>query len=88
MTISISGEIHTLLQEELATGQYQSTDDVLLTAVRLLRERTQKLDHLRKEIEPALARLDRGEGIPLDVAAIKAEARLCLESPPSAGSPR
>lgn len=75
MTVQITGELQTLIQQEFATGQYGSQDEVLVRAVRLLRERREKLDGLRQEIEPALARLDRGEGIPLDMEAIKAEAR-------------
>ena len=75
MTISISGELQTLVQQELATGQYQSTDEILLAAVRLLHDRNRKLNELRLEIQPALERLDRGEGQPLDMNAIKAEAR-------------
>ena len=75
MTISITGEIQTLIQQEFATGHYQTTDEVLLAAVRLLSERRENIDRLRREIEPSLARLDRGEGEPLDMEAIKAEAR-------------
>jgi len=52
---------------------------VLLTAVRLLSERNKKLADLRQGILPALQRLDRGEGLPLDMEAIKVEARACFE---------
>ena len=75
MTVQITGELQTLIQQEIASGQYGSQDEVLVQAMRLLRDRREKLDRLRQEIEPALARLDRGEGIPLDMEAIKAEAR-------------
>ena len=75
MTIAISSELEALLQQELATGQYHTADDVLMAAVRLLRDRSQKLADLRSEIQPALDRLDRGEGEQLDMDAIKAEAR-------------
>ena len=79
MSITISGELQSLVQQELATGQYQSTDEILLAAVRLLRERNNKLDVLRRDIQPALERLNRGEGEPLDMDAIKAEARASFE---------
>ncbi|MCI0362001.1 MAG: type II toxin-antitoxin system ParD family antitoxin [Planctomycetaceae bacterium] len=75
MTIAISGELQSLVQQQLATGQYGSADDVLLAGVRLLRERNERLADLRREIIPALERLDRGEGKPLDMEAIKREAR-------------
>jgi antitoxin ParD1/3/4 len=79
MTIAISGELQTLVQQELASGQYGSADDVLLAAVRLLHERNERLAELRREILPALERLDRGEGKPLDMDAIKREARARFE---------
>ena len=79
MTISISGELQSLVQQELATGQYHTADEVLLAAVRLLGERREKLAKLRREIQPALERLDRGEGERLDMEAIKAEARRRFE---------
>ena len=83
MTVSISGELQSLVQQELATGQYGTTDDVLLAAVRLLRERRQRIDELRREIQPALERLDRGEGDSVDMEEVKAEARRRFKAPPS-----
>jgi putative addiction module CopG family antidote len=80
MTIQITGELQSLIQQEFATGQYHSQDDVLTKAVRLLRDRREKLEQLRKDIEPALARLDQGLGEPLDMEAIKAEARRTFEA--------
>lgn len=35
-------------------------------AIRLLEERQRRIEELRREIQPALERLDRGEGIELD----------------------
>jgi putative addiction module CopG family antidote len=86
MTISISGELDAMLQQELATGQYNSKDEVLLAAVRLLRDRSSRLAALRQEIQPALERLDRGEGEPLDMAAVKAEARRTYEQAKSSSN--
>lgn len=79
MTLQVSGELQSLIQHEIATGQYHSQDEVLTQAVRLLRDRREKLDQLRTEIEPALARLDAGQGEHFDLEAIKAEARQRLE---------
>ncbi len=52
-----------------------SLDDFWNREAKLLPEDQATLDRLRQEIEPALARLDRGEGVSLDMEAIKAEAR-------------
>lgn len=81
MSLTISSEVQQLVEQEFASGQYQSADDVLLEAVWLLRDRNEQLrkrdeqiEQLRREILPALESLDRGEGRPFDMARIKAEA--------------
>jgi antitoxin ParD1/3/4 len=79
MTISVSPELQSLVEQQLATGQFESTDALLRAALELLQERNRRVDELRQEILPALERLDRGEGIPLDMEAIKAEARAKFE---------
>jgi putative addiction module CopG family antidote len=79
MTISVSPELVTLVEQQLATGQFESTDAVLRAALELLQERNRRVVELRKEILPALERLNRGEGMPLDMEAIKAEARANFE---------
>jgi antitoxin ParD1/3/4 len=48
------------VEQELATGKYQTEADLVCEAVRLLREREQRLSDLRQEILPALAQLDQG----------------------------
>lgn len=79
MTIALTGELNALVEQEMATGHYSSPGEVLLAAVRLLHERREKLATLRQEIVPALERFDRGEGLPLDMEAIKSEARRRFE---------
>ncbi len=79
MTISVSPELQSLVEEQLATGQFESTDAVLRAALELLQERSRRVDELRRAILPAVERLDRGEGKPLDMEAIKAEARAKYE---------
>jgi antitoxin ParD1/3/4 len=79
MSITVSAEVHSLVQEELACGQYASADELLLAAIQLLHDRNTKLAALREAIQPALERLDRGEGWPLDMESIKTEARRRFE---------
>jgi antitoxin ParD1/3/4 len=86
MSITVSPEVNSLVQQELASGQYSSADELLLAAVRLLHERNKKLADLRAAILPALERLDRGEGKPLDMEAIKAEARRRFDESTSRGT--
>jgi Arc/MetJ-type ribon-helix-helix transcriptional regulator len=55
-------ELDRLIQEELATGEYASADDVLLAALQALRER----DEAVAGIQAGLADLDSGRVRPLD----------------------
>jgi antitoxin ParD1/3/4 len=75
----MSAEVESLIQREYASGMYQSTDDLLVEAVLLLRDRNERLQGLRKAIVPSLERLDRGQGRPLDIESIKAEGRRRLD---------
>jgi antitoxin ParD1/3/4 len=75
MTTTLSPELKQLIRQEMARGWYASENDLLMAAVQLLSERREQLDALRREIQPALDRLDRGEGTPLNIEAIKAKAR-------------
>jgi Arc/MetJ-type ribon-helix-helix transcriptional regulator len=81
MSISLSRAAQSLLDQELATGYYQSADDLILEAMWLLRDRTDRLESLRQQLRPAIERLDRGEGQLVDMDAIKAEARRQFHSP-------
>jgi antitoxin ParD1/3/4 len=59
-------DLERLVQQELATGKYKSEDEVLLEAMRLLRDRETHLQQFRKNLRARLDRLDRGEGTELD----------------------
>ena len=79
MNISLTPELEGLVEERVRSGLYASASEVVREALRLLQQREQdreaKLTDLRRELAPALAEFERGEGAPLDMAAIKAEAR-------------
>ena len=59
-------ELQQLLHEGLASGRYQSEEEMLLEAVRLLRQRDTDLDGFKQNLKTRLARLERGEGIELE----------------------
>jgi len=63
---SFSPELRQLVQEELATGEFASEDELLLQAVRLLADRNRRRQELRRELQVGRDQLDRGEGIELD----------------------
>ena len=66
MSYPFRPELQRLLQEGLATGNYQSEDEMLLEAVRLLRQRDTDLERFRKNLKTRLQGLERGEGIELE----------------------
>ena len=66
MSYSFPPELQRLLHEGIAAGDYQSEDEMLLEAVRLLRQRDADLARFKRDLQTRLDRLDRGEGIVLD----------------------
>lgn len=66
MTVEIPADLQEFVHQVIADGSYKSAADVVSQAIRLLEERRRRIDELRREIQPALDRLDRGEGIELD----------------------
>ncbi len=66
MSYAFPPELHSLVQLELTKGIYQSEDDVLLTAVRLLHEQELNEEQFRANLKVRLDRLDRGEGLYFD----------------------
>lgn len=66
MANGFSLELQHLIQAELAAGHYDSDEELLLEAVRLLTERNRRRQVLRRELQIGREQLDRGEGIELD----------------------
>lgn len=75
MTVEIPPELEQYVQQELAKGEYRSEDELILDAVRVLRELKTRHEKLRQDVQAAVAQSDRGESEPLDIEAIKAEGR-------------
>lgn len=73
----LSSENERFIEQAVSVGMYQNRDDALDRAVELLRIRQQ----LVCDVNEGIAQLERGEGMPLDMAAIKAAVRHQLETP-------
>jgi antitoxin ParD1/3/4 len=67
-----SSEVQNLLDQHLATGLYQSADQLLLTALRVLGERNERLEMLRREVQIGRDQLNRGEFTVYDEASLRA----------------
>lgn len=76
--MTFTGELRMLVQRRMSLGTYHSERELLLEAVKLLDERDKRIAQLRVDLQPAIDRLDRGEGRPLDVEQIKMEGRQML----------
>ncbi len=63
---SFSPELRQLVQEQFASGEYSSKEELLLEAVRLLADRNRGRQALRRDLQVGRQQLDRGEGIELD----------------------
>ncbi|MBU4272025.1 MAG: type II toxin-antitoxin system ParD family antitoxin [Planctomycetes bacterium] len=65
MTVEIPSEFQRFVNQVIDGGSYTTESEVVGDALRLLQQRRQRIEELRREIQPALDQLDRGEGIEL-----------------------
>ncbi len=67
MNISLKPEQEQFVQEQLAQGQYQSADEVVAKALKLLQQKQQEYEawkeDVRAKVDEAVASLERGEGL-------------------------
>ncbi|MBH8572834.1 type II toxin-antitoxin system ParD family antitoxin [Nostocaceae cyanobacterium CENA369] len=67
MSITLSPEQEQIIQILLATGKFNSVDEVIQTALRLLEEETRSyqgwLEETRTKIDEGIASLEKGERI-------------------------
>jgi len=63
---SLPPDLEQFVLDQLATGKYQSSSEVLCDAVRLLREREVRREVPQNEIDRGIAQLDSGEFVELD----------------------
>jgi len=60
---TIPAEFEPAIREAIASGRYRSEEDILTAALRIWREREERLDALRAELQIGIDQLDRGEAI-------------------------
>lgn len=67
MNISLTPEQEQFIQEKLNSGKYETADELISEAFRLLEERDKHyekwVEETRKKVGVGIAQLDRGEGI-------------------------
>ncbi len=74
-SVSLPSDLAAYLAEEVASGRYTDTNDLMVEAIRLHRELRDQYEELRGRVQEAVAQADRGELRPVDFEAIKAEGR-------------
>lgn len=79
MKVQLTGEIERFVKEQVSSGEFESEEDVVRAGLRLLDEYQRRLTELRDEVRVGIGELDRGEGVPLDIEAIKRQVRASLE---------
>jgi antitoxin ParD1/3/4 len=72
MSITLKPEQQQFIQQQIALGRFESVEEVLEKALQLLSSQYLEYDawveDTRAKIDEAQLEIDRGEGIPLDIA--------------------
>jgi antitoxin ParD1/3/4 len=65
MNISLNTELEQFIQSQVANGNYNSTEEVIIAGIKLLEERESiykgRFEELRQEIMIGIKQLERGE---------------------------
>lgn len=71
MNVTIPHELEQFIRRSLTTGEYHSEEELIVDAIRTLRELNRRHRQLKDDVRHAIEQLDRGRGKPLDMNAIK-----------------
>ncbi len=89
MTVEIPSEYQQFVANAIACGEFKTEGEVVAEALRILEERRQTTEYLRREMQVGLDELDRGEYVEFDEVSlkeffeqVKAEGRRDLEGRP------
>ncbi len=80
MNIFLNLEQKQFIQEKLQSGKYQTADEVIIEAFRLLEERDKRYEQWleeTREIAIGLAELERGEGVDGEVVMAELRDMIC-----------
>lgn len=61
MNVSLTPELEQLVNDKVKTGLYQTASEVIREGLRLLRERDQRFEALRRDIRGGFEAVERGE---------------------------
>jgi antitoxin ParD1/3/4 len=61
MNVSLTPELEQFVARKVGTGMYQTASEVIREGLRLLKERDQRLESLRRDVRAGFEAVDRGE---------------------------
>jgi antitoxin ParD1/3/4 len=61
MNVSLTPELERLVAEKVQSGMYQTSSEVIREGLRLLKDRDERLESLRRDIRAGFEAVDRGE---------------------------
>jgi antitoxin ParD1/3/4 len=71
VNISLTPELEQLVNDKVKTGMYQTASEVIREGLRLLRERDQRVEALRRDVRAGFEAVERGEFTDYDESNIK-----------------
>jgi antitoxin ParD1/3/4 len=69
---TIPSDLEPFVQQQVATGQYASTDEVVVAGLQVLRELKRRQEAFQEQVRLGIDQLDRGEGIKLAAGELRA----------------
>jgi putative addiction module CopG family antidote len=73
MTTTLPPDLMKFVEQELATGKFETESELLIRALELYREMKTRHDALRQEVQASLESADRGEVAPFDIEEVISE---------------
>jgi putative addiction module CopG family antidote len=71
MTVEIPLECQQFVTNAIACGEFKTEGEVIVAALRILEERRQTTEYLRREMQVGLDELDCGEYVEFDEVSLK-----------------
>jgi antitoxin ParD1/3/4 len=71
MNVSLTPELEQLVSRKVSSGMYQTASEVVREGLRLLAERDQRLESLRRDVRAGFEAIKRGEYTDYDATTIQ-----------------
>ena len=71
MNVSLTPELEVLVAEKVKTGMYQTSSEVIREGLRLLKERDEQVEALRRDVREGFTAVARGEYTDYDANSVK-----------------